>query len=68
MISRADLTGKILANDCVCGQHFVSGTAEKSWDKYNVDWEPTLNLGHKKNVERRNIEQASQRGQSANEK
>ena len=46
----------------------MSGTAAKSWDKYNVDWVPTLNLGHKKNVEKLNIEQASQRGQRANEK
>ena len=29
---------------------------------------PTLNLGHKKNVEKGNIEQASQRGHRANEK
>ena len=67
-ISRSDLTEKILANDRVCSRHFVSGRAAKSWDKYNVDWVPTLNLGHKKSVERGNIEQASQRGQRANEK
>lgn len=29
---------------------------------------PTLNLGHEKRVERKNLEQASQRGQRANEK
>ena len=67
-VSRSDLTEKILANDRVCSRHFVSGRAAKSWDKYNVDWVPTLNLGHKKSVERGNIEQASQRGQRANEK
>ena len=67
-ISRADLTENILANDRVCGRHFVSGRAAKSWDKYNVDWLPTLNLGHKKNVEKRNMEQVSQRGQRANDK
>ena len=33
-----------------------------------VDWLPTLNLGHKKNVENRNMEQVSQRGQRANDK
>ena len=63
-ISRSDLTEKIVANDRVCSRHFVSGRAAKSWDKYNVDWVPTLNLGHKKSVERGNIDQASQRGQS----
>ena len=67
-ISRSDLTEKILANDRVCSRHFVSGRAAKSWDKYNVDWVLTLNLGHKKSVKRGNIEQAWQRGQRANEK
>ena len=68
--SRSDLTEKILTNesDRVCSRHFVSGRTAKSWDKYDVDWVPTLNLGHKKSVERGNIEQASQRGQRANEK
>ena len=60
-ISRADLTKDILANDCVCSRHFVSGKAAKSWDRYNVNWVPTLNLGHKK-VEKKNVELASQRG------
>eukprot|EP00795_Rhopilema_esculentum_P002436 gene2436-18090_t len=47
-ISREDLTDKKLANDRVCGHHFVSGAAAKDWDKHNVDWVPTLNLGHSK--------------------
>jgi len=42
-ISRADLTDEILNNDRVCGTHFVSGQAAKSWDKCNVDSVPTLN-------------------------
>ena len=67
-ISRADLTEQILANDRVCGRHFVSGKAAKGWDRYNVDWVPTLNLGHEKNTERKDLEQASQRAQRANEK
>ena len=45
-ISRDDLADTILENDRVCGKHFVSGKAAKSWDKFNVDWVPTLNLGH----------------------
>ena len=47
-ISRADLTEKILENDRVCGEHFVSGVAAKSWDRYSRDWVPSLNIGHKK--------------------
>lgn len=67
-ISREDCTETILNNDRVCSKHFVSGKAAKSWDRYNVDWVPTLNLGHNKNVEIRNPEQAARRGQRANEK
>ena len=67
-ISRADLTDEILNNDRVCGRHFVSGQAAKSWDKYNVDWVPTLNLGHEKKQDKTNLEQAAQRGQRASEK
>ena len=47
-ISRDDLTEEILENDRVCEKHFVSGRATKSWDKYNIDWVPTLLLGLKK--------------------
>lgn len=67
-ISREDLTEEILANDRVCGRHFVSGKAAKSWDRFNVDWVPTLNLGHEKKVERKNLELASQRGRRANDR
>ena len=31
----------------VCGRHFVSGKPALLWDRYNVDWKPTLNLGKK---------------------
>ena len=34
--------------DRVCDQHFHSGTAASLWDRYNIDWVPTLNLGHGK--------------------
>ena len=47
-ISRADLTDKILNSDKVCDQHFHSGTAAPLWDRYNIDWVPTLNLGDAK--------------------
>ena len=47
-ISRADLIEKILENDRVCGDHFHSGKAAPLWDKHNLDWVPSLNLGHDK--------------------
>ena len=43
-----DLTDSILETDRVCSKHFVSGQAAKDWDRYNVDWVPTLCLGHSK--------------------
>ena len=67
-ISRADVTEKILKNGRVCGRHFVSGKAAASWDKYNVDWVPTLKLGHNKNSQQKNFEQASERDRRAKEK
>ena len=45
-IHRDDLTDKILSNDRVCGRHFVSGQPALLWDRYNVDWKPTVDLGH----------------------
>jgi len=48
-ISRDDLTDQILENDRVCCRHFLSGRPAADWDKFNADWVPTVNLGHKKN-------------------
>ncbi|PFX14807.1 hypothetical protein AWC38_SpisGene21009 [Stylophora pistillata] len=47
-ISRDKLSESVLRHDRVCSRHFVSGKPAASWDKYNVDWVPTLNLGHSK--------------------
>ena len=47
-ISRDELTEEKLENDRVCCQHFVSGEPAKEWDRHNVHWVPTLNLGHDK--------------------
>ena len=66
-ISSADLTDEIL-NDRVCGRHFVSGEAAKSWDKYNFDWETTLNVGHENKQDKSKLEQASQQGQRKRER
>ncbi|XP_031562632.1 uncharacterized protein LOC116298355 [Actinia tenebrosa] len=44
-MSRADLTETVVLNNRVCSRHFVSGSPAASWDRYNVDWVPTLHLG-----------------------
>ena len=47
-ISRDDTKSKdILKSERVFGRHFVSGKPALLWDRYNVDWKPTLNLGKK---------------------
>ena len=50
-ISKDNITETILKNDHVCSKHFVSGSLAKPWDRYNIDWVPTLNLGHNKSVQ-----------------
>ena len=47
-LSRDGMTDSILATERVCQGHFVSGRAAKSWDKFNFDLVPTLNLVHTK--------------------
>ena len=48
-ISRDDGKYKdILKSERVCGRHFVSGKPSQPWDKHNVDWIPSLNLGKKR--------------------
>ena len=37
----------------VCDQQFHSGTAARLWDRYNIDWVPTLNLGLGKSATQR---------------
>ena len=37
-----------LNNERVCEQHFVSKCPTPSCDRFNVDWIPTVNLGHDK--------------------
>ena len=51
-ISRDDLTDDKLENERVCYRHFVSGQAAKQWDQFDVDWVPTLHLGHTKRPQR----------------
>ncbi|XP_068670722.1 uncharacterized protein [Montipora foliosa] len=45
-VSRGDTAKKnILESERVCDRHFVSGKPAATWDKHNIDWVPTLNLG-----------------------
>jgi len=57
-ISRADLTESLLDHGRVCGKHFTSGIAAKSWDRYNPDWVPSLHLGHNKKLSGEKLESA----------
>lgn len=66
-ISREDLSDSILANDRVCSKHFVSGEPAKDWDRFNVDWFPTLCLGHSKQ-QLKDPEEAAARSQRAAER
>ena len=64
-ISRDDLAGDILENDRVLGRNFFSSKTANYWDRFNVDWVPTLCLGHsKKEVGPKNLEKASEQSQS----
>ena len=48
VISRDDLSEEKLSSDRVCSRHFVCGKAAADWDRHNVDWVPSLALGHTK--------------------
>ncbi|KAI8519773.1 hypothetical protein Bbelb_030300 [Branchiostoma belcheri] len=72
-ISRDDTTTKkILQTERVCGRHFVSGKAAAVWDRHNVDWVPTLNLGRKdyrdKDAKGRQQKEAKARAERAKER
>ena len=57
-VSRGDTEAKnVLESECVCGRHFVSGKPAPSWDKHNIYWVPTLNLGKKEYKESERKEQ-----------
>ena len=42
------MADNILQEDRVCSRHFVSAEAAKYWDRFNVDWVPTLHPGKSK--------------------
>ena len=47
-ISREDFSDKITTNDRICSTHFILGRPAYLFDVTNLDWLPTLNLGHLK--------------------
>ena len=47
-ISREDQNVEKLDNYRICSKHFVSGWSASNWDETNVDWLPTMHLGHNK--------------------
>ena len=64
-ISRDDTdTKNVLENERVCERHFVSGRPSPNWDKFNVDWIPTLNLG-KRIHKQKDVEAATKRAERA---
>ena len=66
-IRRGDLTYFILDNGRGCSEHFVSGKAAEDWDRFNVEWVPTLCLAHSKK-QSKDPEEAAQRAQRATER
>ncbi|CAH3106647.1 unnamed protein product [Porites lobata] len=67
-ISRDGLTENLIQSGRVCSRHFVQGKPAASWDKWNVDWVPTLNLGHSKKAACSNDELQMARGERAKER
>eukprot|EP00794_Sanderia_malayensis_P001231 gene1231-1354_t len=65
-ISRIGLTKSIIWNHRVCFRHFVSGIATNPWDRFNIDWVPTLNLGHKK--QQKNMEAVVNRAEGTRQR
>ena len=64
-ISRDDVKYKdILKSERVCGRHFVSGKPSQRWDKHNIDWAPSLNLG-KKRYREKSSEAATEQAERA---
>ncbi|XP_065911810.1 uncharacterized protein [Dysidea avara] len=60
-ISREDLDVKALGKYRVCSCHFLSGKPAALKDDTDIDWLPTINLGHSKRATRDSAEQAVMR-------
>ena len=59
-ISRENLSEEILQSNRICGEHFHSGKAAPLWDRFNVDWVPSLNLGHQNSTKDKASQQQDQ--------
>ena len=58
----------MLKSERVCGRHFVSGKPALLWDRYNVDWKPTLNLGKKDYSKEPDLQAAAARADRAKDR
>ena len=47
-ISRENIDINDLEKYRICSRHFVENPCVDLWDEHNIDWLPTLNLGHSK--------------------
>ena len=64
-IDCADLKAKnILKTKRVCSRHFVSGKPVAGWDRFNVDWVPTLNVTKTKHS-KKSVEAAADQNERA---
>ena len=58
----------ILKSKRVCGRHFVSGKPALLWERYNIDWKPTLNLGKKDYSKEPDLQAAAARANRAKDR
>lgn len=57
-----------LKSERVCDRHFVSGKPALLWDRYNVDWKPTLNLEKKDCSKEPDLQAAAARADRAKDR
>lgn len=67
-INRSDSTDSILKNGTVCSRHFTSGSPAQSWERFYVDWVPTLFLGHEKQSAEKSLSAAAHAERTSNRK
>ena len=58
----------ILKSERVCSRHFVSGKSALFWERYNVDWKPTLNLEKKNYSKKPDLQAAAVRADMAKDR
>ena len=57
-----------MKSERVCGRHFVSGKPALLWNRYNVDWKPTLNPGKKDYSKEPELQAAAARADRAKDR